>query len=45
MDNIRDYNKTVFESIKHIDDMGNEYWFARELMSVLEYKEWRKFKM
>lgn len=44
MDNIRDYNKTVFESIKHIDDMGNEYWFARELMSVLEYKEWRKFK-
>ncbi|MBR6113058.1 MAG: DNA damage-inducible protein D, partial [Bacilli bacterium] len=38
MDN---YNK--FESIKHIDEYGNEYWCARELMRVLEYTEWRKF--
>ena len=33
----------VFESIKHIDENGNEYWYARELQKVLEYKEWRKF--
>ena len=33
----------VFESIKHIDKDGNEYWYARELMSVLDYKKWQKF--
>ena len=24
-------NETIFESIKHVDDDGNEYWYAREL--------------
>lgn len=33
-----------FESIKHIDENGVEFWFARELMVVLEYKQWRRFK-
>lgn len=37
-------NDNVFEGIKHIDEFGNEYWFARELQKVLEYKEWRKFE-
>ena len=37
-------NNNIFESIKHVDDKGNEYWLARELQNVLEYKEWRKFK-
>ncbi len=23
---------------------GNEYWSARELQIVLDYKEWRKFE-
>ena len=36
-------NKSVFEEIKHTDEFGQEYWEARELMIVLEYKEWRKF--
>ncbi len=44
MNNIIDYNENIFEKIKHIDENGNEYWFARELMPVLEYKEWRKFE-
>ncbi|MBO5414914.1 MAG: DNA damage-inducible protein D [Bacilli bacterium] len=35
--------KSIFESIKHIDDYGREYWHARELQKVLEYKEWRNF--
>ena len=32
-------NKTEkdFESIKHIDDNGVEFWYARELMTMLEY--------
>lgn len=34
---------TIFDSIKHIDENGVEYWLARELQSVLQYKEWRNF--
>ncbi len=34
---------TVFESIKHIDEFGKEFWCARELMTTLEYKRWDKF--
>lgn len=44
MKEIKEYNKTIFESIKYIDDEGNEYLYVRELQVVLEYKEWRKFK-
>ena len=43
MNEITKYTKTIFEDIKHIDNNGNEYWNARELQKVLEYKEWRKF--
>ncbi len=32
-----------FEEIKHLDEYGVEYWFARELMLELEYKRWDKF--
>ena len=34
---------SIFESIKHIDESGKEYWSARELMKALEYSEYRKF--
>ena len=44
MNELESYSDTIFESIKHIDEYGNDYWFARELQKVLEYKEWRKFK-
>lgn len=43
MNEIKEYNETVFESIKHIDENGNEYWLARELQIVLDYKKWQKF--
>lgn len=43
MNKIKEYNETIFESIKHIDEQGNEYWFARELQKALEYKRWDKF--
>ena len=39
-----EYNSNIFENIKHIDDYGNEFWFARELQKVLEYKDWRNFQ-
>ena len=25
------YTETLFESIKHINEYGNEFWYAREL--------------
>lgn len=43
MDKIIEYNGITFESIKHIDENGFEYWLARELMLALEYKRWDKF--
>ena len=37
-------NYDMFESIKHIDELGNEYWNARELMKVLQYSNWQNFE-
>ena len=33
-----------FESIKHIDENGVEYWNARELMDILTYSKWGNFE-
>ena len=41
--NIESYNETIFENIKHIDEYGNEFWYARELSKVLEYRDFRNF--
>ena len=38
------YNEETFESIKHVDEYGYEFWYARELQSILEYTEWRNFQ-
>lgn len=43
MSELKEYTENIFEDIKHIDENGNEYWCARELQKVLEYKEWRNF--
>ena len=37
------YEEMTFEEIRHVDDDGNEYWYARELQQILGYKEWRYF--
>lgn len=34
---------SLFESIKHIDENGNEYWTSRNLWKILEYNEYRNF--
>ena len=36
-------NQLNFEEIKHIDENGVEFWYARELMNMLGYKDWRYF--
>ena len=43
MNKIKEYTGKLFEDIKYIDENGNEYWLARELQKVLEYKDWRNF--
>ena len=32
-----------FEDIKHVNENGIEFWYARELSDVLEYTQWRNF--
>lgn len=44
MNEIKEYTEKLFEDIKHKDENGNEYWIARELQSVLEYTQWRRFE-
>lgn len=34
---------SLFESIKHVDGSGNEYWTSRALWKILEYNEYRYF--
>ncbi len=43
MNNIENYREKIFNDIKHVDEFGNEYWLARELMEVLEYSLWQNF--
>ena len=41
---VKHYDELTFESIKHIDEDGVEFWYARELQPVLEYAQWRRFE-
>ena len=36
-------HQATFDSIKHFDEQGNEYWQARQLAKILEYSEYRHF--
>ena len=38
------YTESLFESIKHINKYGEEFWYARELQVALDYKRWDKFQ-
>ena len=44
MEQIINYNKSLFEDIKHVDNNGNEFWYARELQFSLNYTDWQKFQ-
>lgn len=43
MNTLEKYTDKTFNDIKHIDNYGNEYWEARELMPLLEYSKWENF--
>ncbi len=44
-DSLAEYSGNTFEKIKHINEEGIEFWFARELQITLAYSEWRNFEM
>ncbi len=33
----------IFEQIKKVNEIGQEYWSARELFTTLQYIKWDKF--
>lgn len=37
-------NQSPFEQIRRVNEYGNEYWSARELMTILGYAKWSNFK-
>ena len=39
-----DKDNKSFEDIKHIDEKGFEFWYAREIMKVLQYSKWQNFE-
>ncbi len=43
MSDVVKYSEKTFENIKHINEYGEEFWYARELQPVLEYVQWRRF--
>ena len=38
------YTESLFESIRHINKYGQEFWYARDLQVALEYAKWGNFK-
>ena len=36
---------TAFDAIRHVDENGQEYWWARELYPILEYSTWQRFEL
>jgi DNA-damage-inducible protein D len=40
---ITEQHHATFESIRQLDEEGNEYWNARQLAVVLEYSQYRHF--
>lgn len=45
MSDIQDYSTAheSFESIKQLDEQGNEFWYARALAKLLDYRDFRNF--
>lgn len=43
MSNLKAIEYKSFEEIKHLSDDGSEFWYARELATVLGYVQWRNF--
>ncbi len=40
----QDTSQSPFDSIRKLDEQGNEFWSARDLMPLLGYPRWNEFK-
>ena len=43
MNELSTQQKKLFDDIKHIDEDGYEFWYARELQVILQYAKWENF--
>ena len=43
MGELEKYSEETFDSIRHVNEYGEEYWLARELQPILGYAQWRRF--
>lgn len=43
MENLELQQQKLFDDIQRVDENGQEYWFARELQTVLRYAKWDNF--
>ena len=43
MNELSTQQKKIFDDIKHTDENGGEFWYARELQPVLQYAKWENF--
>ncbi|WP_456959704.1 DNA damage-inducible protein D [Lysinibacillus sp. TE18511] len=37
------YGESTFEQYKNINEYEQEFWYARDMQQILQYKEWRNF--
>lgn len=44
MENLENYSEQTFESIKHVNEYGQEFWYARDLQVALKYGKWENFQ-
>lgn len=43
MSDIEKYGESTFEQYKNINEYEQEFWYARDMQQILQYKEWRNF--
>lgn len=43
MAEIDKYSEQTFEQYKHVNEFGEDFWYARDLQHVLDYEQWRNF--
>lgn len=44
LEEVSNNTNQTFEDVKHRDENGIEFWYARELMPILQYAKWQNFK-
>jgi DNA-damage-inducible protein D len=40
---LEEQHKKTFDDLKHINEAGQEFWYARDLQKALDYGSWNKF--